>query len=234
MVEHHQLEAVEKAVKPFYKKRDAGLPKFYQSPALESDWDPEYLSYLSKRGISWTQIVDHQIGYVDAGRLHRRVIVPIMLNHELQTWVGRHIDADAPEEKRITSASGGRVGLFGSEMANPYENPAILCEGWADALAIERLGFSNCMAVQTSKLHPEQYEYIRMFRYTIVIPDGDEAGKRFVDSLAPYVEDHPFMIVTLPGGQDPDELLPGMLKQCIDDATDWEPSEEEYFVEVEY
>lgn len=234
MTEHHQLESTEEVVKPFYRKRDSGLPKFYQSPTLEEDWDPEYLSYLSKRGIIWSQIVEHEIGYVDAGRLHRRIIVPIMLNHELQTWVGRHIDEDAPDDKRITSATGGKVGLFGSELANPFSDPAIICEGWADALAIERLGFANCMAVQTSTLHPEQFNYINMFKYSIVIPDGDEAGKRFVDSLAPYIEDHPFMIVKLPDGQDPDELDPKILGEYIGRASDWEPSEEEYGIFVDY
>ena len=234
MVEHHQLTEDVEVVKPFDKKGMRGLPVLYQSPALEEDWDQEYLSYLVKRHITWKQIVDHRIGYVDAGRLHKRIIVPVLMNHRLQTWIGRHIDPEVSDAKRYTSAPGGNVGLFGSELANPYQDPAIVCEGWADALAVERLGFSNCMAVQTSRLHPEQYKYISMFRYTIVIPDGDEAGDKFIDSLAPYVQDHPFLIAHIPDGKDPADLHPDELGECIDKATDWEPSGEKYGVEVDY
>lgn len=237
MVEHHQLSGDEGDVKPFYKKPMAGLPKFYQAPVLADDWNPEYLSYLSKRGISWIQTVQHQLGYVDAGRLHRRIIVPIMLNHRLQTWVGRHIDPEAPDDKRITSATGGGVGLFGSELSNPYEDPAIVSEGWGDALAIERLGFANSMAAQTNRIHPEQFEYIKYFPYAIFVPDGDAGGRRFVDSLTPYIQDYPVMVAHLPEGYDPNKLEredPNKLRECIEQATDWEPSGEEYDVEVDY
>jgi DNA primase len=237
MVEHHQLTGEEEVVKPFYKQHMKGMPKFYESPTLIGDWNQEYLSYLSERGILWSQIVAHNLGYVDAGQLHRRVIVPIMLNHRLQTWVGRHIDKDVPEEKRITSAPGGRIGLFGSELCNPYESPAIISEGWGDALAIERLGFENSMAAQTNRIQPEQYEYICMFPYTIVVPDGDAGGSKFIDSLSPYVQEHDFLLAHLPDGYDPNKLEredPNKLLKCIEDATEWEPSNEEYDIDIDY
>jgi DNA primase len=237
MTEHHYIEIDDIDVNPFYKKIMAGLPKFYQSPAFPEAWNQEYLSYLSERGITWNQIVEHQIGYVDAGRLHRRVIVPIMLFHRLETWVGRHIDKDAPEEKRITSALGGRVGLFGSEMSNPYKDPAIISEGWGDAAAIERVGFANSMAAQTNRIHPEQYEYISMFPYAIFVPDGDDGGKRFVDSLAPYIQDFTILVAKMPEGYDPNKLEredPNELIRRIKDASEWKPSKEKYEVDIDY
>lgn len=231
MVEQHQLEHIEEVVKPFYNSSHQ-LPKFYESPPLEQDWKEEYLSYLYKRRITWKQICDHRIGYVDAGKYVSRVIVPITMNGQLQTWVGRHITSNADD--RITSAPNGEVGLFGSELSNPYQEPAIVCEGWADALAVERLGYRNCMAAQTNKIHPEQFEVLKLFPYTIVIPDGDEAGDRFVDSLAPWIQDYKFLIVKITRGKDPDSCESEELYDCIVRAIDWEPIEDEYEVEIIY
>lgn len=233
VVEHHQY-AGDPPVKRFYRGI-VTLPKFYEAPRHQDDWNPRYLNYLFNRGITWKQIRNHRIGYVDAGKFVNRVIVPVMLNGELKTWVGRSILENVNPDRRVTSAKAGEPGLFGSEMSNPYTDPAFLCEGWADALAIERLGFSNCMAVQTSRLHPDQFKHLELFSYTVVVPDGDESGKKFIDSLAPYIDDHDFAIVELPNGEDPASLAkqnPEELKRLIYDCHEWEPTQEEHQVDV--
>ncbi len=210
------------------------LPKEFERYENEDDWNPPYLQYLNYRGIEWDQINRHRIGYCDSGKYKLRVIIPVYLNGELQTWVGRHIW----EGKRVTSCPNGRVGLFGSSFASPERGPAILTEGWADALAVERLGYRNVMSIQTNGLHSVQYEFLRKFEYTIVIPDGDSGGKLFVNSLAPYVEHHEFMIVTLPG-MDPAHLIlqrdgPKMLMDAIENMEEWKPWVEEREVEYNY
>jgi len=234
VVEQHQYEGDPQAVKPFYRGT-VTLPKFFEAPRHQDDWNPRYLDYLFNRGITWKQIHTHKIGYVDAGKYCNRVIVPVMLNYELKTWVGRNILEDVDQSRRITSAKGGEPGLFGSELSNPYKEPAFITEGWADALAIERLGFTNCMAVQTSRLHPDQFKYLELFSYTVVVPDGDESGRKFIDSLAPYIDDHEFAIVELPNGTDPAKIAeedPSELERLIYECHEWEPTKEEHQIDV--
>lgn len=210
------------------------LPKEFERYENEDGWNPPYLEYLYSRGITWEQIKKHKIGYCDGGKYKLRIIVPVYLNGELQTWVGRHIW----EGKRVTSCSNGRVGLFGSSFASPTRGPAILVEGWADALAYERLGYRNVMSIQTNGLHLVQFEFIKRFDFTIAIPDGDSGGKLFINSLAPYVEQHNFMIATLPKS-DPAKLIlqpggPEIMMNAIENMSEWKPYVEARQIEYTY
>jgi len=211
------------------------LPNKFEFYDDQEMWSRPYLDYLFGRGIEWEQILRHKIGYCDSGQYARRIIVPVYLNGMLRTWVGRHIW----EGKRVTSCDGGEVGLFGSELASPKKGPAIISEGWADALAIERLDYINSMACQTNSLHPEQFAFLKRFEFTIVVPDGDDGGKRFVDSLAPYADQHEFLIAELPPQIDPAKLIlqehgGSILDACIQDARGWNPIVEPRWVEFDY
>lgn len=211
------------------------LPKEYEFYENEKDWNPPYLEYLYGRGITWDQIVRHRIGYCDSGQYNRRVIIPVLLNGILQTWVGRSIWGG----KRVTSCDNGRVGLFSSEHTNPRNGPDIIAEGWASSLAIERLEFPNTMALQTNAIHDIQFEYIKRFPFTILVPDGDEGGKRLIDSVAPYAEQHTFLIAKITPGEDPASLIlkPGgaaVLSAAIQDAENWNPTVDERIVEFEF
>lgn len=232
LVERFQLEGDDPVVKPFYKSA-VNLPKYYTCPEKKSEWESKFLEFLLNRGILWEQIIGHRIGYVDAGHLDNRVIVPVLLNGELKTFVARSIKKNIPPEKKVTSAKGGEPGLFGSEFAHPSKGPAFISEGWCDALHIERLGYPNSMSIQTSELHPTQYEYLKKFPFTVVIPDGDPAGRKFVDKLAPWIDEHEFLIATLPEGEDPDSVSDEMLEEAIGNAKEWKPTEEEMGIEIE-
>jgi len=232
LVESFQLDIDPDVVKPFYKS-DVKLPIYYQSPEKKNDWDSRFLDYLMGRGILWEQIIGHRIGYVDAGKYDNRIIVPVMLGvKELRTFIARSILPDIDPDKRVTSAQGGKPGLFGSEFAHPTKGPAIICEGWADALHIERIGYANAMSIQTAEVHPVQFEFINKFEYAIVVPDGDDGGRSLVDKLAPWIEDFEFIVATLPEGKDPDDVSSKELEDAIGNATEWEPSPEKFEIEV--
>lgn len=211
------------------------LPPNYEFYDERELWNPPYLEYLFNRGITWEQIVKHRIGYCDQGRYSRRIIIPVLLNGMLQTWIGRHIW----DGKRVTSCRNGNVGLFASELANPQKGPAILSEGWADALAIERLDFPNSMALQTNTILPEQFEFIKRFKFTILVPDGDDGGKRLIDSIAPYINQHEFFIAEITPEEDPASLVLkdhglSMLSAAIQCASNWNPIVDERVVEFEF
>lgn len=217
------------------KRVEPELPPEFEFYEDESEWNPPYLEYLYGRGITWNQIVRHRIGYCDKGRNARRVIIPVFLHGRLRTWIGRHIW----EGKRITSCDDGLVGLFASEHANPKNGPDIIVEGWADQLAVERIEFTNCMALQTNAILPEQFEYIKRFPYTILLGDGDDGGKRLVDSAAPYAEQHEFRVAKIPWGDDPASLVlkphgEAVLSAAIQDSESWNPTVDERIVEFEF
>jgi len=197
------------------------LPKEFETWNNERKWKPQYLKYLYGRDITWEQILLHGIGYCDSGRYANRVIIPVKLHGQLQTWIGRTV---INSYLRVTSCMGGKPGLFGSEIASPKLGPAILCEGWASALAVERLGFFNVMSLQTTAIHPEQFEFLKTFRRIVLIPDGDNGGRRLAESMEIYARNIDIMVASLPEGLDPADTPPGILKRRIYDAKQWRPS----------
>jgi DNA primase len=196
------------------------LPKYFEKPEKASDWHPAYFNYLVRRGITWGQIVKHNIGYVNKGRYKWRVIVPVMRKHQFATWIGRAVR----KGQRLTSCPGGRVGLFNSEHSHPTNGPAILVEGWTDALKLERLGYNNVMALQTNQLFEEQFELLKTFPYIIVMPDNDQGGTFFINNLAPYINRHEFYIAQLTTEKvDPDKADDDEVIYAMENLMEWEP-----------
>lgn len=197
------------------------MPQHFEFYENQAEWNPPYLTYLFDRDILWSQIVKHGIGYCDGGQYSRRIIVPVYLNGILQTWVGRSIVGG----KRVTSCKNGNPGLFGSRHALPRLGPLFVTEGWTDALAVERLGYNNCVAIQTNRIHEVQFKFMKRFEYVVLIPDGDSGGDRLVDSVAMYVNEQEFYIAELPRGLDPahPKMNPDELEMSIEEAKPWEP-----------
>ena len=67
-----------------------------------------------------------------------------------------------------------------------------------------------------------------------VIPDGDDGGNRFVDSLAPYIEEFRIYIARIPWGKDPAKCTSEEIENAISCAKLWMPSEVVMKVEIEY
>jgi DNA primase len=206
------------------------LPDEFEFYNKASKWNPPYLEYLFSRGITWEQIVMHEIGYCDSGRYSLRVVVPITLGRELCSFVARSIVAG----KRVTSMPNGKPGLFGSNLAYPKIGPAIIAEGWADALAIERSGYANVMSAQTNHIHPTQFEYLKQFGSIVVVPDGDSGGEMFIDSLAQYVDQHSISIAKPPQDKDPGDMTDEEIVKCIESSKPWEPTTQTRTIELIY
>lgn len=209
----------QKAIVKKIKTNEAQLPAEFFKGRKEKDWNPIYLKYLYGRDITWDQIVFHGIGYCDEGVHQRRVIIPVMLNGKLTTWIGRSIGGSS---LRVTSCDGGKPGLFGSELASPGLGPAIVCEGWASALAVERLRIFNVMALQTNQISPEQFEFLRTFSHCIVVPDGDGGGDLLRQSIELYARNMKFYVTQLPEGKDPAEMNPIVLRRRLRASRMWE------------
>lgn len=217
------------SVKPVLQKPK--LPQYYESPTDPKEWEKEYLQYLLSRRAHWNLIRRYHIGYVDAGYLYKRVILPVMLGMEYRTYIARSIRNDIPTEDKVTTAPNGKPGLFGSQFAKFTEHPAIIVEGWADKFHVDEIGYPNCMSLQTDRLHIDQFNFLKQFPYTIVIPDGDDGGKILIDSLSPYIQDYEFKIGEIPEGEDPDSTSTEILQDALIFAEPWKPAMYSFSVE---
>jgi len=231
-LEARQIDPMAEFVSPLDKPiRNIKLPPKFESPDTIDDWDTDYLNYLQGRGITWYQIKHFGIGYCDRGKYRNRVIIPVYLKHQLRTWIGRNITSKG---SRITSCSNGLVGIFGSQHMNPDNGPAIIVEGWADALHLDRLGYANVGSAQTNKLIDDQMDFLEQFTTIIVMPDGDEGGDNFVNSLTPYLHRSRFFIAMIPRGKDPDNCTPEEIRFSMNNIDRWAPVVRRREIEIEY
>ncbi len=169
-------------------------------------------------------------------RFRGRLIFPI---HDLRdrpiAFGGRILSAESDAiPKYINSPESpifhkGRTlyGLVWARHEIRREDSSILSEGYMDALALHRHGFSTAVAPLGTSLTPEQAELLgRYGRKVYLLYDSDDAGLKATfragDTLLASGL-HP-MVVTLPPGEDPDSLLreqgPGALARLIGDAVD--------------
>lgn len=234
MVEHHQHSVLlNDNVKPFYTKRKIRLPSLFQSPDTEEEWDKKFLDYLYNRNIEWWQIKRHNIGYCDSGKYSNRIIVPVTLGKKLVTYVARAI-IDDKELNKVLNALNGTLGLFNSDYAD-FKKPAIISEGWADALAIERCGYYNSFSTQINFIGLKQITFLEKFPYLIIIPDNDSGGIKFVNSVSPYIEDTEILIGRIPKNRkDPDECKSNEIEECISKAKKWKPIKDKIKFLIDY
>lgn len=137
-----------KEIKEYYKitsevsvkpKEEVELPKEFK-PLLKSDMSLEARHarvYVSKRGISYQDILKYNIGYCDSGRYKKRVIIPSYdSDGRLNYFIARSVDSDSTF--KIDAPSCNKSEIIGFESFINWEVPVILCEGAFDAIAIKR------------------------------------------------------------------------------------------------
>jgi DNA primase len=119
------------------KEGKVELPKEFLSLVYKHP-SPVYknaMYYLSKRGITYGDILKYNIGYCDQGLYTNRVIIPSYDdNGQLNFFVGR----DIFESKMKYRNSPTPKDVVGFELFINWDEPIVLCEGPFDAIAIKR------------------------------------------------------------------------------------------------
>lgn len=121
--------------------------------------------------------------------------------------------------------------LFGLKQASETiksSRTAVVTEGYTDTIACHQAGFTNVVATCGTALTPKHANVLKRLCDTVVLLfDGDEAGQKAADRALEVFFSSPIevRIATLPGGQDPDDLLKGeggdaKLRAAIDAASD--------------
>lgn len=187
----------------------AGLPKEF-FPLWRQSESPIYRqarSFLSRRGIHYTDILKYNIGYCDRGIYRNRVIIPSYNeNGDLNYFVGRDIYGSKFKYKNPPVSRD----IIGFDFYINWDEPIVLCEGPFDAIAIKRNAIPLFGKVILPKLKKKIYEKKVKEIYVVLDKDARKDSIKIVDEF--MREDINVYFVEL-SDKDPSDLG---FNRCID------------------
>ncbi len=183
--------------------------------------------YLLDKGFQETELLDAGliIKAEASGKTHDRfrdhIIFPIMDERGRATGFGaRVLDDSSPKyinspQTRIFDKSGSLYGIHLARTAIRQQNLAVLVEGYMDVIVAHQYGFSNVVAPMGVAITEKQINYIKKITRNISLaldPDsaGEDAAMRCV--IFENTLDVDLKVITLPAGQDPDEVIKADIK----------------------
>lgn len=151
-------------------------------PAFIRDDGSKYAGdYFASRGLSQRLVAEVGAGYCLTGYYAHRVIVPVVTQGALRTWVGR--SWRPLEKKKVLMAveSQASRALFGYDLLveqRGHWNELIIVEGVFDALRLWDLGYRETIATLGAHITDVQMALMKRLRpdHVIVMRDADEAG----------------------------------------------------------
>jgi hypothetical protein len=162
-------------------KRLPAEAKSFEQWAERGTTDPDFIDvarYVASRGDAVWNATTFYWSPQRENDLHRRVIVPFLLDGEIVGWTARAIDPAV--KKRYHTRSSPNF-LFNNQFITGNRECILLVEGIFDALAIE--GIASCGA----HINDEQARWLNSTGKTvIVLPDRDGAGTALVDAALKY------------------------------------------------
>jgi|TARA_B100001964_G_C14238572_1_gene603755 DNA primase len=186
-----------------------GLPKEF-FPLWRQSESPIYRqarSFLSRRGIHYTDILKYNIGYCDRGIYTNRVVIPSYNeNGDLNYFVGRDIYGSKFKYKNPPVSRD----IIGFDFYINWDEPIVLCEGPFDAIAIKRNAIPLFGKVILPKLKKKIYEKKVKEIYVVLDKDARKDSIKIVDEF--MREDINVYFVEL-SDKDPSDLG---FNRCID------------------
>lgn len=206
----------------------------------------EYL--IVDRKLSWDLIRYFDIRCCLVGYYNYRVIIPVIFNKKLVSFVARDIlqekdrferEPDA-EYKKYLFPSGSKMGgiLFNYDNLN-YQDVLYLVEGVFDVFSLWSQGYKNSTCVFGKHISNDQAKMLRRFRNIYVISDQDEKRKSEKDKIVTLMDlaietigaDCNLKHVVLPQGMDPGKCHD--IKKYIDMAAEFRPNPK-YCLSIDY
>lgn len=168
--------------------------------------------YFASRGLSRHLVPENGIGYCLTGFYAHRVIVPVMTQRALRTWVARSWKPS--EEKKVLMPSGSQASraLFGYDLLveeRKHWTELIVVEGVFDALKLWDLGYRETIATLGAHITDVQLALMKRLSpdHVVVMRDADEAGDAAAITEGRILVSNMFnvSIAHLPLGTDPGE-----------------------------
>ena len=184
------------------KERKVELPKEFLSLVYKHP-SPVYknaMYYLSKREITYEDILKYNIGYCDQGLYTNRIIIPSYSEDgKLNFFVGR----DIFESKMKYRNSPTPKDVVGFELFINWDEPIVLCEGPFDAIAIKRNAIPLFGKTILSKLKLKIIEKKIKFIYISLDTDAIGDSMKMVENFMNHNIDVYFVRLT---EKDPSDL----------------------------
>jgi DNA primase len=176
-------------------------------------------AYLPDRGLSASTTAHFGIGwYGGPGLMRNRIAIPI---HDplgrLVAYCGRALEGGTPRYRFPAGFQKSAVVFnYHRAVANP-RNAVIVVEGFFDCMRVHQAGYGSVVALLGCVLSEAQKDLLqRGFRRTVLLLDGDEAGRvatqRIGRQLRPVM---PVTEILLPARVQPDQLSSDELRQIL-------------------
>ena len=194
---------------------------------------PEH-PYLLGRGFTAKTIWKFGLGYFARGLMAGRVVIPLRdTAGMLVGYAGRLVDdskVTKSNPKYLFPASRDRDGVMykfrkslllynGERLKGPLDH-LVVVEGFPSVWWLDQAGIPNVVATMGSSCSKEQAESVLALTAPnaciTIVPDGDEAGGRFRDSVFEAVGLHRrCRWVCLPSGRQPTDIPADVLKKLL-------------------
>jgi hypothetical protein len=162
-------------------RRTVDIKRYPLPPGAEligDNTNPAVLQYLAQRKID----IDRYKFYWSPERaadLSNRVIIPFYYQHQLAGYTARSI-VPTQRVKYYMQADAGNL-VFNLDRQNYERRVVMVCEGPFDALSIDGV------AVMHNEISSTQAQLIHdLHKQTVVVPDGDAAGYKLIQSALEY------------------------------------------------
>ena len=170
-----------------------------------------FLSFGEKAGLVAPRTKGE--GYYDMFR--GRLMIPIRGSEGRTLGFGGRllVGEDGPKylnsrESKLYNKSDILYGIDAARDEIRKKKAAVLCEGYFDCIGMHQAGIKNAVALCSTALTPGHLKLLARHesKEIILLLDGDEAGRKAVERLAPALvaEGVPTKVAVLPEGEDPD------------------------------
>ena len=159
---------------------------------------------------------------------HRLIFPIVSIKKQVVGFGARVLDDSLPKyinskESKIFHKGQIFYGLSESARYLRQDSFALLVEGYTDFLALWQSGFKNTVATLGTALTEFHAKLLKRYVGTVVLVfDGDTAGLRASERSLPLLlkEGLKVKILSLPGGQDPDDFIRVEGKQAFQESLD--------------
>lgn len=184
--------------------------------------------YFKSRGINRRRVTELGVGYCLTGYWRHRVIIPVYVEGELLTFVGRTWLL-GEEEKKVIMPAGSQSSraLFGYDrLTGEGTDAVVVTEGVFDTMRLWQYGYQNTVATLGAHLTQMQQVLLKKKGFTCVylLRDGDQVGREAAIKEAQSLKANMFkvFIALLPPNLDPDQASPSQITKALDEAKEVE------------
>ncbi len=202
------------------------LPKGFKPLTTSPDTsNTAAAQYLARRGVSLSRAAYEGMGFCLAGYYKYRVIIPVVTQEAMRTFVARSWLRDTKKKVLMPVGSQAERALFGYDLLVDQRsdwNDLILVEGVFDAMRMWRAGYRETVATLGAHVTELQRNLIKRLnpRRVVVLWDGDDAGREATMKVSRALAEAmiPVEAALLPPGVDPDSATNVDLRQVLDNT----------------